>query len=41
VQTDVISPPEGASDNKSDKPPVLPSNPPLKGKFLIYQKYLE
>jgi hypothetical protein len=28
VQTDVIFPQEGASDDKSDEPPVLPSNPP-------------
>jgi hypothetical protein len=28
VGTDVISPREGASDVESDKPPVLPSNPP-------------
>jgi hypothetical protein len=27
VGTDVISPREGASDDKSDEPPVLPSNP--------------
>ncbi len=36
VQTDIISPPEGASDDKSDEPPVLPSNPPLSGKLLAY-----
>jgi hypothetical protein len=28
VGTGVISPQEQASDDKSDKPPVLPSNPP-------------
>jgi hypothetical protein len=39
--TDVISPQEGASDDKSDEPPVLPSNPPLNGKILVYQQYLE
>jgi hypothetical protein len=27
VGTDIISPQEGASDDKSDEPPVLPSNP--------------
>jgi hypothetical protein len=27
VQTDAISPTEDASDEKSDEPPVLPSNP--------------
>jgi hypothetical protein len=41
VETDVISPQEGASDDKSDKPPVLPSNPPLCGKLLAYQQFLE
>jgi hypothetical protein len=41
VGTDIISPQEGASDDKSDEPPVLPSNPPLRGKLLAYQKYLE
>jgi hypothetical protein len=41
VGTDVISPQEGASDDKSDKPPVLPSNPPLSGKLLAYQQFLE
>jgi hypothetical protein len=41
VGTDVISPQEGASDDKSDEPQVLPSNPPPNGKILIYQKYLE
>jgi hypothetical protein len=28
VGTDVISPQEGASDDESDEPPVLSSNPP-------------
>ncbi len=37
--TDVISPQEGASDDKSDEPPVLPSNPPLSGKLLAYQQF--
>jgi hypothetical protein len=41
VRTDVISPREGASDEKSDEPPVLPSNPPLSGKALAYQQYME
>ena len=41
VGTDVISPREGASDDKSDEPPVLPSNPPLSGKLLAYQQILE
>ncbi len=41
VETDVISPQEGASDDKSDEPPVLPSNPLPNGKILSYQQYLE
>jgi hypothetical protein len=41
VGTDVISPQEGASDDESDEPPVLPSNLPPNGKILMYQKYLE
>ncbi len=41
VGTDVISPQEGASDDKSDEPPVLPSNPPLSGKLLAHQQFLE
>ncbi len=41
VQTDVISPQEGASDEISDEPPVLPSNPPLSGKVLKFHQYLE
>ncbi len=41
VGTDVISPQEGASDDKSDKPLILPSNPPLSGKLLAYQQFLE
>jgi hypothetical protein len=41
VGTDVISPREGASDDKSDEPPVFPSNPSPNGKILMYQKYLE
>jgi hypothetical protein len=34
VGTDVISPQEGASDDKSDESPVLPSNPPPNEKIL-------
>ncbi len=41
VGTEVISPWEGASDDKSDTPPLLPSNPPLNGKLLAYQQFLE
>ncbi len=41
VGTDVISQGEGGSDDKSDEPTVLPSNPPLSGKALMYQQYLE
>ncbi len=41
VGTDVFSPQEGASDDKSDEPPVLPSNPPLDGKLLAFQQFLE
>ncbi len=33
VGTDVISPREGASDDKSDEPPLLPSYPPSNGKI--------
>jgi hypothetical protein len=32
---------EGASDDKSDEPPILPSNLPLSGKLLAYQQILE
>jgi hypothetical protein len=39
VGTDVISPQEGASDDKSNEHPVLPSNPPLSGKLLAYQQF--
>ncbi len=38
VQTDVISPREGASDETSDEPPVLPFYPPLSGKALMEAK---
>jgi hypothetical protein len=41
VGTDIVSPQKGASDDKSDEPPVLPSNPPPNGKILMYQQYLE
>ncbi len=41
VGTDVISPQEGASDDKSDEPLVLPYNPPLSGKALMFQQYME
>jgi hypothetical protein len=37
----VISPEEGDSDDNSDGPQVLQSNPPLSGKALLYQQYLE
>jgi hypothetical protein len=39
--TDIISPQEGASDDKSDEPPVLPSHPPQCGKIVAFEKYLE
>jgi hypothetical protein len=41
VGSDVISPQEGASDDKSNESPLLPSNPPPNGKILMYEKYLE
>ncbi len=41
VGTDVISPLEGTSDDKSDEPPVVPSNLPLSEKLLAYQQFLE
>jgi hypothetical protein len=37
----VISPGEGGSDDKIDGSTILPTNPPLNGKLLMYQKYLE
>jgi hypothetical protein len=37
----VISPGEGGSDDNSDGPLVLKSNPPLSRKALLYQQYLE
>jgi hypothetical protein len=39
--TEVISPEEGGSDDNSDGSQVLQSNPPLSGKALLYQQYLE
>ncbi len=41
IGTDVISPGEGGSDDKSDGSTVVPSIPPLSGKALMYQQYLE
>jgi hypothetical protein len=41
IGTGVISPGEGGSDEGIDGSTVLPSNPPLTGKLLMYQKYLE
>jgi hypothetical protein len=41
IGTDVISSGDGGSDDKSDGSTVLPSNPPLRGKALLYQQYLE
>jgi hypothetical protein len=41
IGTDVISPGEGGSDDKRDGSTVLPSHPPLSGKALLYQQYLE
>jgi hypothetical protein len=41
IETEVISPGEGGSDDNSDGPQVLQSNPPLSGKALLYQQYLE
>jgi hypothetical protein len=37
----VISPGEGGSDDNIDGPQVLKPNPPLSGKALLYQQYLE
>ncbi len=37
----MISPGEGGSDDNSDGPKVLQSNPPLIGKAPLYQQYLE
>jgi hypothetical protein len=41
VGTGVISPQERASDDESNEPPVLPSNPPQHGKIVAIEKYLE
>jgi hypothetical protein len=38
---EVISPGEGGSDDNSDGPTVIQSNPQLSGKALMYQQYLE
>ncbi len=37
----MISSGEGGSDDNSDEPKVLQSNPPLSGKALLYHQYLE
>jgi hypothetical protein len=37
----VISPGKGGSDDEIDGSTVLPSNPPLTGKLLMYQQYSE
>ncbi len=39
--TEVIPPGEDGSDDNSYGPTVLQSNPPLSGKALMYQQYLE
>jgi hypothetical protein len=36
VGTDIMSPQEGASDDKNDGLQVLPSNPPPNGKIFMY-----
>ena len=41
IGTEVISPGESDSDDNSDGPRLLQSNPPLSGKALLYQQYLE
>ena len=41
IGTEVISLGENDSDDNSDGPKVLQSNPPLSGKALMYQQYLE
>jgi hypothetical protein len=40
-QVKILDPGEGGSDDKSDGSTVLPSNPPLSGKALMYQQYLK
>jgi hypothetical protein len=37
IRTEVISPRGGGSDDNSDGPTVLQSDPPLSGKVLLYQ----
>ncbi len=37
----MISPGKGGSDDNSGGPTVFQSNPPLGGKALMYQQYLE
>ena len=37
----MISPGEGGSDDNSDGPKVLQSNPPLSGKALMFQQYMK
>ena len=37
----MISPGDGGMDDKRDGSAVLPSNPPLSGKALLFQQYLE
>ncbi len=41
IGTKVIFPGGGGSDDNSDGPTVLQNNPPLSGKALMYQQYLE
>jgi hypothetical protein len=41
IVSEVISPGEGGPDDNSDGPTVLQSHPPLRGKALLYQQYLE
>jgi hypothetical protein len=41
IGTEVISTGEGGSDDDRDGPTVLQSNPPLSGKALMHQQYLE
>ncbi len=41
IGTEVISPGEGGFDDNSNGSKVLQSNPPLSGKALLYQQYLE
>ncbi len=40
IGTEVISAGEGGSDDNSDGPQELQSNPPLSGKAPLYQQYL-